>query len=209
MNAESNEIEMQMYAVHYGESVNYPRALPYYWEGENDLPLRCPELVLEEQKELRCPANVFSDDEMDTGPRPEVPEEREAQPSTGRGLLAGPGATEGAASLESMSTEGANSLNARGSPQDGIDEQLSFILESIRKQKKKEPAQPNPRKTVRRPRQRKTLAQLEFLQSELRENEVLDKSKMKYLAEKTGLSESQVYKWFWDYRRKKEQQTLC
>ena len=32
----------------------------------------------------------------------------------------------------------------------------------------------------------------------------LDKEKMKVLADKTGLSESQVYKWFWDHRRKKE-----
>ncbi len=218
MNPGSNEIEMQMYALHFGQSVNYPRALPYYWEGENELPVACPEFVLEEQKEPGRPANVFMDDEMDTGHRQEVhaPPQPSPMPMPSAGQLESRGEMGGPASLESMSTEGANSLNARPSPSpslslslspsDGIDQQLSFILDSIRKQKKKEPTSNGLNKKGRRARQRKTLAQLDFLQSELRDSEVLDKPKMKYLAERTGLTESQVYKWFWDHRRKKEQQ---
>ena len=96
-------------------------------------------------------------------------------------------------------------MNVPAESPEKIDQQLDFILESIRKQKKKETKAPTKSGRSKRIRTRKTSTQLEYLQNELKETEVLDKHKLKLLAEKTGLSEAQIYKWFWDRRRKKEQ----
>ena len=214
MNQESNEIEMQMYAFRYGEGTSFPTTRPYYWDGESDLPEEVPDFLAEEYKPASRPS-IFSDDEMELGSPDEPLPKNETVPADAP-MMEHPAANdcEAAFSLGSQSTEGACSLNTGTfpnpipSPNDKIDQQLDFILESIRKQKKKtKPQEPKPPKT-KRLRTRKTSAQLEFLQSELQEGEVLDKQKMKSLAETTGLSESQVYKWFWDHRRKKEQ-TAC
>ncbi len=117
---------------------------------------------------------------------------------------------ESVASIGSVSTEGPSSLGSKPASLDTIDQRLDFILDSVKKQKKpaavkKPPA--SPEKKPKLTRKRKTTAQLEMLQREVGENEILDKAKMKELAEKTGLKVGQVYKWYWDYRRKQSGQS--
>mmetsp|Transcript_32958 Transcript_32958/g.57862 ORF Transcript_32958/g.57862 Transcript_32958/m.57862 type:complete len:174 (-) Transcript_32958:3084-3605(-) len=51
-------------------------------------------------------------------------------------------------------------------------------------------------------RKRKTAAQVKLLKREYNANPVWSKETYVELAAKTGLSESQVYKWSWDYRKK-------
>ena len=53
-----------------------------------------------------------------------------------------------------------------------------------------------------RKRQRKSNDQIQILKDELATNPVWSKQDITELARRTGLSESQVYKWSWDYRKK-------
>mmetsp|Transcript_64315 Transcript_64315/g.73834 ORF Transcript_64315/g.73834 Transcript_64315/m.73834 type:complete len:462 (+) Transcript_64315:603-1988(+) len=54
-----------------------------------------------------------------------------------------------------------------------------------------------------RKRKRKSPEQLNFLAVEFEKNPYWSKEKTMMLADKTGLSEAQVYKWSWDQRRKR------
>ena len=51
-------------------------------------------------------------------------------------------------------------------------------------------------------RHRKSGKQVDFLISQFTENPNWDKDQVHYISSKTGLSELQVYKWGWDYRKK-------
>ena len=53
-----------------------------------------------------------------------------------------------------------------------------------------------------RKRQRKSTDQIQILKEKLHSNPVWTKQDIAYLARRTGLSESQVYKWSWDFRKK-------
>ena len=79
-----------------------------------------------------------------------------------------------------------------------IYKKLDFILESMRRQKRP-PKESSSKKLIRK---RKTNKQLQALQKELSGIETLSKEKMNEVAEKTGLRPGQVYKWYWDYKKK-------
>ena len=52
-------------------------------------------------------------------------------------------------------------------------------------------------------RKRKSNSQLKVLKLELEKETFWDKEKILQVSQSTGLSESQVYKWFWDQKKKK------
>jgi len=52
-------------------------------------------------------------------------------------------------------------------------------------------------------RKRKSNTQLKVLKLELEKETFWDKEKITQVSRSTGLSESQVYKWFWDQKKKK------
>jgi len=57
-----------------------------------------------------------------------------------------------------------------------------------------------------RKRKRKNNAQLKILKQEFGKGEAWNKEKITLVAQTTGLSESQVYKWCWDQKKKMEEQ---
>ena len=60
----------------------------------------------------------------------------------------------------------------------------------------------------RRQRNRKNDKQVEVLKAKFDFNRLWTKKEIKALAEETGLSQSQVYKWRWDYRKKLQAEVL-
>lgn len=54
-------------------------------------------------------------------------------------------------------------------------------------------------------RKRKSNIQLKLLKQELEKEDFWDKEKISQVSSATGLSESQVYKWFWDQKKKKSE----
>jgi len=199
---------MQMYSMSYAYPSTYPTQLPYSWDGEghltqNHAPYQCePEPVddisdqfsLEEEKEVESKQFDISDDKI--------------SPMN----LGEPQRTESIASISSLSTDGAGSLNSKEGEimEITIDRQLEFILESVKKQKKSTGVKVKKEdKKKKATRKRKTAAQLEVLLNEIGDADILDKIKMKQLAEKTGLKVGQVYKWYWDYKRKSTVPAQC
>eukprot|EP00826_Nyctotherus_ovalis_P044964 TRINITY_DN490_c0_g1_i2.p1 TRINITY_DN490_c0_g1~~TRINITY_DN490_c0_g1_i2.p1 ORF type:complete len:218 (-),score=45.07 TRINITY_DN490_c0_g1_i2:18-671(-) len=78
---------------------------------------------------------------------------------------------------------------------DSLDAQLDFIMETTKKH-----AKPLERKHRR---SRKTPQQLKILIDELGDtSQNADKAKIKEVAAKVGLTELQVYKWYWDRKSK-------
>jgi formylmethanofuran dehydrogenase subunit B len=57
-------------------------------------------------------------------------------------------------------------------------------------------------------RKRKNMNQVKVLIIEFNKNSIWSKEQVVFLAEKTGLSEAQVYKWGWDYKKKLRKQAL-
>jgi 6-pyruvoyl-tetrahydropterin synthase len=57
-------------------------------------------------------------------------------------------------------------------------------------------------------RKRKNTCQVQVLIDEYNKSPVWTKEQVVELAEKTGLSEAQVYKWGWDYKKKLRKQAL-
>ena len=56
-------------------------------------------------------------------------------------------------------------------------------------------------------RKRKSNSQLKVLKIEFEKEAFWDKEKILQVSKSTGLSESQVYKWFWDQKKKKAEIT--
>ena len=86
-----------------------------------------------------------------------------------------------------------------------IDDQLKFILESVKRPRKvirKRRPVPKDKKTQKFTRYHKTKEQLNFLQKNLDELKKFNRAKVRELAEITGLSRGQVYKWYWDNKKK-------
>ena len=55
-------------------------------------------------------------------------------------------------------------------------------------------------------RNRKSNGQINFLREEFFNNPSWSKDQVQYISRKTGLSEAQVYKWGWDFRKKLKQE---
>ena len=85
-----------------------------------------------------------------------------------------------------------------------IYQKLDFVLESMKRQKKQIKAVENKKRVIRK---RKTADQLNILKQELQHIDNLDKPKMNKVAEKAGLTSGQVYKWYWDYRKRQCKQS--
>ena len=49
----------------------------------------------------------------------------------------------------------------------------------------------------------KTPKQLKILSRELKKNSIISKDRLRKIAEKIGLKSEQVYKWYWDQKKKK------
>eukprot|EP00826_Nyctotherus_ovalis_P031261 TRINITY_DN2495_c0_g2_i13.p1 TRINITY_DN2495_c0_g2~~TRINITY_DN2495_c0_g2_i13.p1 ORF type:complete len:113 (-),score=36.29 TRINITY_DN2495_c0_g2_i13:152-466(-) len=76
------------------------------------------------------------------------------------------------------------------------------ILGSVKRKIRRHIRKPKKAAVRRVPRKRKTQDQINALTRELEEGEEFDKERLKEIAEKTGLNASQVYKWYWEHRRK-------
>lgn len=82
-----------------------------------------------------------------------------------------------------------------------LEEQLDFIIECTKKAKK---GRSHPIKSSKKglPRRRKTGGQLEILEEMCAGLVKIEKDKIRQLSLATGLKEIQVYKWFWDHKKK-------
>jgi len=201
MSLHPKEIEMQTYSMSYSYPEVYPTSLPYHWDGDCSLTLNQTIYVPEEDRVPELPDQLFSDEEnneLAKEPEPSAPLISPMHCDGDETVR-----QESLASLGSVSTQAAGSVSSNPSGSVGsIDEKLDFILDSVKKQKKPAVKKPPTDKKHKLTRKRKTNAQLEILQKELEDDDVMDKSRMKELAEKTGLKESQVYKWYWDNKHK-------
>eukprot|EP00826_Nyctotherus_ovalis_P009266 TRINITY_DN1243_c0_g1_i2.p2 TRINITY_DN1243_c0_g1~~TRINITY_DN1243_c0_g1_i2.p2 ORF type:complete len:180 (+),score=35.07 TRINITY_DN1243_c0_g1_i2:151-690(+) len=74
-----------------------------------------------------------------------------------------------------------------------LDSQLEFIMGKCKRSYKNEYRDGKPK------RSRKTQEQLDILSEEFQRDRKFNKTRIRVLAKKTGLSEVQVYKWFWDH----------
>eukprot|EP00826_Nyctotherus_ovalis_P032088 TRINITY_DN2590_c0_g2_i3.p2 TRINITY_DN2590_c0_g2~~TRINITY_DN2590_c0_g2_i3.p2 ORF type:complete len:120 (-),score=29.73 TRINITY_DN2590_c0_g2_i3:114-473(-) len=77
-----------------------------------------------------------------------------------------------------------------------LDDKLNNIIESTKRVFKKA------KKDIKYTRNRKTCSQIAILEKELVGSGEISKERMNQIAAETGLRKSQVYKWFWDNRRK-------
>jgi hypothetical protein len=77
-----------------------------------------------------------------------------------------------------------------------LDDKLNNIIESTKRVLKKA------KKHIKYTRNRKTSSQIEILEKELIENGEVSKERMNEIAIETGLRKTQVYKWFWNNKKK-------
>ena len=97
-----------------------------------------------------------------------------------------------------------NTKQVEAEPNKGrtIDQKLTFILGSVRRKIRRQ-IKIQKKQIVRRiPRKRKTQEQLNILRTELNDHTDFNKNRLENIAVKTGLNPSQVYKWYWEHRRK-------
>jgi hypothetical protein len=195
------EIEMQTYSMSYAVPTTLPTALPYNWDGECHLTLNNAfyasiDPPIEDNTDQFL--NFEEDENFGKEEEPLVikisPMNCNEYPRTE--------SIESVESIGSLSTDGTGSQKSMPAEFESLDQQIDFILDSVKKPTR--PAVPKPKveKKKKMSRKRKTTAQIEALQKELGEAEVIDKNKMKELAEATGLTVGQVYKWYWDFHRK-------
>ena len=191
------EIEMQTYSLSYSFPNTFPTQLPYQWDGDYHLTLN--ESFYTPWEDIPLPDftdQLSFDEEKDDL---EFPSESSLpsllamdceEPRRKR--------TKSVVSVGTLSTDGTNG----NQKMETIDEQINFILESVKKQKKPAPKKIPVDKKKKFTRKRKTIDQLGLLQKEISEADIVNRSKIKELAERTGLSVNQVYKWYWDFKRK-------
>ena len=197
----TEEIEMQTYSMSYQFPTTLPTALPYNWDGECHLTLNSAFYASEEPPMEENSDQFFFYEKNGIPLKEEEQQAEEISPMHCSEYLK----TESIESIESvgsLSTDGAGSLDSKPGEFKTLDQQIDFILESVKKPNRTNVPKPKVEKKKKVIRKRKTTAQLEMLQKEIGENEVIDKAKMKALAEETGLTIGQVYKWYWDNRRK-------
>jgi len=77
-----------------------------------------------------------------------------------------------------------------------LENQLEFIMGRCKRTSK------DNQKNKKTKRNRKTQQQLDILSEEFKKDRDFGKARVRMLGEKTGLSEMQVYKWFWDHNEK-------
>ena len=191
------EIEMQTYSMSYSYPTTYPNQLPYQWDGDCHLTLNQTFYSSITDPPLSLSSDQFSFEEEYNDFMEELPMDFEELKRSGSIV-----SEESVVSINTLSTDGTNG-NQKA---ETIDEQLEFILDSIKKQKKPEPKKSGKEKKKKFTRKRKTTEQIELLQQEITANEVMDRSKIRALATKVGLKVNQVYKWYWDFKKKQSEQ---
>ena len=188
MKQEKKEIELQTYSISYTSPVSCPSLLSYHWDGE------C-HLVINDNFYSHSPVNQ----QMDFA---EVPDfEVEGSYDKMEGCLSDVQSSNNMEVSTGVSTDGAVSNFDAPIPSvttnpHSLEDQLDFIMESSKKHTKTQAAEKKHR------RNRKTPAQLDILTTELGSLQTVDKDKIREVASQTGLSEIQVYKWFWDRKAK-------
>eukprot|EP00826_Nyctotherus_ovalis_P020377 TRINITY_DN16396_c0_g1_i1.p1 TRINITY_DN16396_c0_g1~~TRINITY_DN16396_c0_g1_i1.p1 ORF type:complete len:209 (+),score=58.97 TRINITY_DN16396_c0_g1_i1:175-801(+) len=194
------EVEMQTYSLSYSFPETYPSQLPYHWDGDCHLTLN--ESFYSPWTEALAPG--FTDQLLFDEEKEDLDFPSEPSPSSSLTMNCDdsePLRKESVVSANTLSTDGTNT-NQMDEKMETIDEQISFILESVKKQKKPVPKKVPQEKKRKLTRKRKTTDQLELLQKEITEADTVNRAKIKELAERTGLNVNQVYKWYWDFKRK-------
>jgi len=119
--------------------------------------------------------------------------------------------TEGLGSFISTTTEaglsparsGNNHVRAKpaedGKKDSALDDQLDFILGSVKRNKCADGSWPENQQSQRT---RKSREQVTILLKELGNCVSVTNKKMKEVAAKTGLKKLQVYKWYWDFKKR-------
>ena len=195
MKLESNEIEMQTYSMSYQlpPSASSSNNL----DGDNPSGLRYIRNPLEDLRIDQFDDPLDFEEDKET-----IKEEEKMGEDFLLMQLSEDNFADSPSSLESFSTEGPSSLNSKSPGSETIDQKLDFILDSVKKVKKKSVSKAKTESTKKLIRKRKTMQQLQLLQQGIHEGDAIDKNKISALAAQTGLKEGQIYKWYWDYRRK-------
>ena len=178
--------------------MNGDSVLPYHWDGECQLVLNDnfyvqPQTYQEDDPLENLNFEIESNipfEKMEDSPKAETPKSENILMETIKAETSSVVSSEasGASIISSSTIHSMQSLQS-------LDSQLDFIMETTKKHKKAHD------KGHRR--NRKTPAQLKTLLEELGDaTQNPDKSKIKSAAEKTGLTELQVYKWYWDRKSK-------
>ncbi len=94
-----------------------------------------------------------------------------------------------------------SSSDSAGEPKDSIDRKLDSILATVRKQSKDGKKQLGD-KANKKGREKKSREQLDILKKEVENGGSLDKDRLGEIALRTRLRKSQVYKWYWDNKKK-------
>lgn len=195
MSDDEKPMELQSSASTYATPLQTPPSLPYHWDGE------C-HLVLNDNFYCHSPAGEHPSlkDDMDfdvNGSYEKVDAGLDEVQSVSTMETGNEQAVPVPAPMEETyeSVFGDSVLPASKKVQN-LDDQLDFIMESSKKHAKLASSE------AKHKRSRKTPAQLDVLCQELGNCQTVDKDKMKYIADKTGLTEIQVYKWYWDRKPK-------
>eukprot|EP00826_Nyctotherus_ovalis_P046026 TRINITY_DN5153_c0_g1_i4.p1 TRINITY_DN5153_c0_g1~~TRINITY_DN5153_c0_g1_i4.p1 ORF type:complete len:192 (-),score=76.18 TRINITY_DN5153_c0_g1_i4:125-700(-) len=178
------EIEMQTYSMPHSQSDVYTPEFNCEWDSDAHFDMSKPWSVFDEPRDVFMNFDHFPEDSFPKDPYKielMVYEDKES-------LVSG---------TTSSGTTQTTEIPAMEAP--AIYKKLDFILESVKRHKRQVKDVSDKKKLIRK---RKTNEQLQALQNELHEVESLDKEKINEVAEKTGLRPGQVYKWFWDYKKK-------
>ena len=180
------EIEMQTYSMSHSYSVKYPTDFPCQWDED----------ILPEMDQEADFFDIYGPKYIDAGfHEPINYEAMEDLPPIGVN-------EKNSEVSESNNTSSTDISNKSEVP--NIYKKLDFILDSVRKLKKPIAKKPLSDKGKKQIRKRKTTAQLNLLKSEVGDIENMSKEKINELAEKTGLTTGQVYKWIRDYKKRSE-----
>ena len=88
-------------------------------------------------------------------------------------------------------------LMKRNCPELSLDEKIDAIIESTKRKCKKVKYE------LKYKRNRKSKDQIKILTDEFMKGSTIANERLNELANETGLSKIQVYKWYWDYKTKK------
>ncbi len=201
MQPESREVEMPTYTMNYGEPVAQAAPTPFVWEGGNTVVIN-ENFYTNFEKE-----NMMADEEVK--PQVEAPPQTEevdfpdlfGSPHDEFDMLFG---LKDSDTLEERSCPSMNGTSTKGSVQTvqtvpdipSLDSQLDFIMGTARRSKKFE------FKEKKHKRSKKSPGQLEVLAKELSGKTDVTKEMIREIAKKTGLTATQVYKWYWDHKTK-------
>ncbi len=203
MRDQLKEIELQTYSKSYAFPVTSSASpLPYHWDGECHLVVNdhfYSHSPHSPQSPQSKPAALMDDLDFDVNFVTPFEKMDDCYPPCETQSVAAPSEASGstAASFPEFEVPLPKAEPIRSKPQT-LDAQLDFIMETSKKHAKVHVAE------KKHKRNRKTPEQLDILAGEMETVQKMnfDKEKIREIAGKTGLSEIQVYKWYWDRRTK-------